>query len=180
MAEKENTTEAVTEAKEQAAARRNHDETEQSMASTQKKAAEPAKKSNVNVIVATGKRKSAAARATIQEGKGVVRINKRLLALYTPEIARMKIEEPIVLSSPLTQKYDIDVEVRGGGVFGQADAARQAIARAIVKFSKDKQLKQKMVAYDRNLLIYDTRRAETRKPSRSSQGARRKRQLSKR
>lgn len=161
----ENTTEAVTEAKAAAP-----------------KAAESAKKSNanVNVIVATGKRKSAAARATIQEGKGVVRINKRLLALYQPEIARMKIEEPIVLSSPLTQKYDINVEVRGGGVFGQADAARQAIARAIVKFSKDKQLKQKMVAYDRNLLIYDTRRAETRKPSRSSQGARRKRQLSKR
>ena len=149
------------------------------MSTEKQDAAKPAKSEN-KAVTATGKRKNAAARATITEGKGVVRINKRLLSLYQPEIARMKIEEPIVLSSPISQKYDIDVEVRGGGVFGQADAARQAIARAIVKFSKNKELKQKFVAYDRNLLIYDTRRAETRKPSRSSQGARRTRQLSKR
>lgn len=147
---------------------------------SEKTAAKPAETKGQNAVIATGKRKNAAARATLTDGKGVVRINKRLLSLYQPEIARMKIEEPLAISSPLSGKVNIDVEVRGGGVFGQADAARQAIARALVSYSKDKELKQKFIAYDRNLLIYDTRRPETRKPSRSSQGARRRRQLSKR
>ncbi len=144
----------------------------------EKEKAEAQKKQDV--ITAVGKRKSAAARATLTEGKGIVRINRKLLSLYQPEIARLKIEEPLIISAPLSQKVDIDVEAAGGGVFGQADAARQAIARALVAYSKDKGLKQKLIAYDRNLLIYDTRMPETRKPSRSSQGARRRRQLSKR
>lgn len=134
----------------------------------------------MKVINTTGKRKTAVARATIKDGKGHIVINGAPLKFYNPEIARLKIEEPIILSSPLTQKLDIEVEVRGGGVFGQADAARQAIARGLVEFSGSAELKQKFISYDRNLLIYDSRRTEVRKPSRSSQGARRTRQLSKR
>lgn len=134
----------------------------------------------MKIINTTGKRKTAIARATIKDGKGRIVINGALLKFYAPEIARLKIEEPIILSSPLSQKLDIEVEVRGGGVFGQADAARQAIARGLVQFSESAELKQKFLSYDRNLLIYDSRRTETRKPSRSSQGARRTRQLSKR
>lgn len=134
----------------------------------------------MKIISTVGKRKTAIARATIRDGKGRVTINGAPLKFYAPEIARLKIEEPIILSSPLSQKLDIEVEVVGGGVFGQADAARQAIARGLVQFSESAELKQKFVNYDRNLLIYDSRRTETRKPSRSSQGARRTRQLSKR
>lgn len=134
----------------------------------------------MKVVNTVGKRKTATARATIKEGKGRVVVNGAPLKFYSPEIARLKIEEPIIISSPLSQKLDIDVEVEGGGVFGQADAARQAIARGIVRFSESAEIRQKFLSYDRNLLIYDSRRTEVRKPSRSSQGARRRRQLSKR
>lgn len=134
----------------------------------------------MKVVNTVGKRKTAIARATLTDGKGKVTINGAPLKFYAPEIARLKIEEAIILSEPLAQKIDIAVEVVGGGVFGQADAARQAIARGLVQFSESNELKQKYLAYDRNLLIYDSRRTEVRKPSRSSQGARRTRQLSKR
>lgn len=134
----------------------------------------------MKVINTVGKRKTAIARATLTDGKGKITINGAPLKFYAPEIARLKIEEAIILSAPLAQKIDIAVEVVGGGVFGQADAARQAIARGLVQFSESTELKQKYLAYDRNLLIYDSRRTEVRKPSRSSQGARRTRQLSKR
>jgi len=134
----------------------------------------------MKVINTVGKRKTAIARATLTDGKGKVTINGAPLKFYNPEIARLKIEEAIILCAPLSQKIDIEVEIVGGGVFGQADAARQAIARGLVQFSESAELKQKYLAYDRNLLIYDSRRTEVRKPSRSSQGARRTRQLSKR
>ncbi|MBU4245704.1 MAG: 30S ribosomal protein S9 [Nanoarchaeota archaeon] len=134
----------------------------------------------MKTVNTVGKRKTAIARATLRDGKGKVTINGAPLKFYAPEIARLKIEEAIILSAPLSQKIDIAVEVVGGGVFGQADAARQAIARGLVQFSESAELKQKYLAYDRNLLIYDSRRTEVRKPSRSSQGARRTRQLSKR
>ncbi len=134
----------------------------------------------MKVINTVGKRKTAIARATLRDGKGLVTINGAPLKFYAPEIAKLKIEEAITLSAPISNKINIDVEVRGGGVFGQADAARQAIARGLVQFSESTELKHKYLAYDRNLLIYDSRRTEVRKPSRSSQGARRTRQLSKR
>ncbi len=134
----------------------------------------------MKVVNTVGKRKTAIARATIKDGNGAVTINGAPLKFYNPEIARLKIEEPLIISSPLSEKLDIGVDVRGGGVFGQADAARQAIARGIVRFSESAEIRQKFLNYDRNLLIYDSRRTETRKPSRSSQGARRTRQLSKR
>lgn len=134
----------------------------------------------MKIVNTIGKRKTAIARATLKDGKGLVTVNGAPLKFYAPEIARLKIEEAIILSAPLSQKIDIEVEAVGGGVFGQADAARQAIARGLVQFSESAELKQKYLAYDRNLLIYDSRRTEVRKPSRSSQGARRTRQLSKR
>lgn len=134
----------------------------------------------MKIVNTVGKRKTAIARATLRDGKGLVTINGAPLKFYAPEIAKLKIEEAIILSAPLSKKIDIEVEVVGGGVFGQADAARQAIARGLVQFSESAELKQKYLTYDRNLLIYDARRTEVRKPSRSSQGARRTRQLSKR
>jgi len=69
--------------------------------------------------------------------------------------------------------------VKGGGVFGQTEAARQAIAKGLVEIFGS-ELRQKFLEYDRNLLVFDPRRTEPHKPPRSSQGPRRYKQRSKR
>jgi ribosomal protein S9 len=78
----------------------------------------------------SGKRKSAIARATVKKGKGRIRINKHPLEIHEPDLARLKITEPLLIAEDRTKNLDIDVNVSGGGVMGQADAARTAIARA--------------------------------------------------
>jgi small subunit ribosomal protein S9 len=113
----------------------------------------------------SGKRKSAVARAEIRKGTGNVRINKLPLAVYGSEIERMKIQEPLILSGSLANQVDIQVSVRGGGINGQAEAARLAIGQALVDYSKDKKLEQVFLEYDRQLLVADVRRKETRKPN---------------
>jgi len=92
----------------------------------------------------------------------------------------MRLKEPLILSEDTANKVDIDVNVSGGGSWGQADAARTAIANALVDFSKDDNLKGVYLDYDRSLLISDARRTEPHKPSRSSAGPRRSKQQSKR
>ena len=72
--------------------------------------------------------------------------------------------------------FDVSIDVKGGGEKGQVDAARVALARGIVEFSKSKELSKAYLAYDRNLLIADIRRKEPRKPGDSK--ARAKRQTS--
>lgn len=130
------------------------------------------------VIQKVGKRKKAIARATAKLGKGNVFINKKSLDLLQPEIARLMIKEPLILGEDVAKNLDIEVNVRGGGIFGQASASRQAIAKVLVE--KDKSLKDKFLNYDRSLLIADVRRTEPHKPSRSRKGARRHKQRSKR
>ncbi len=125
-----------------------------------------------------GKRKKAIARAVLREGKGKVRINDVPLELIEPRYVRMRIKEALVLAGETAQKVDIDVNVKGGGIFGQADAARVAIANALVNY--DKKLRNVFLEYDRRLLVSDPRRTEPHKPSRSSAGPRRKKQQSKR
>ncbi len=137
-----------------------------------------AKKSNV--ITTVGKRKLSKARAVIKKGSGVIRINGKLLDSFDNEYWVMKIREPLDLSDGLYEKYDFNISVRGGGIVSQAEAVRMCIARGLVEVSKGDDLKSKFVAYDRNMLVYDPRRNEPSKPSRSSDGARRKKQLSKR
>lgn len=129
-----------------------------------------------NVVIESGKRKSAVARASIKKGKGRVRINKKPVEIYEPEIARLKIQEPLLLAGKKVLKVDIDVDVKGGGFMGQAQAARTAIARGLVKFLKDDQLKELYRRYDRNLLVSDARRREPKHPL--GRGARKKRQKS--
>jgi len=131
-------------------------------------------------VLATGKRKEAVARARIKLGNGRVMINERPLDLWQPEYTRLKIREPLLLAGDLSQKVDIKVNVRGGGVAGQADAIRQAIAKGMVEFFNDEKLKEKYLDYDRNLIVYDSRRCEPHKPSRSRKGSRRHKQRSKR
>lgn len=128
------------------------------------------------MINESGKRKTAIARATVRKGKGRIRINNKPLEIYTPELAKMKIMEPITLAGKRIEKVDIDVNVKGGGVMGQADAVRTAIAKGLVKFYNDDELKKLYLNYDRNLLVSDPRRKEPK--HQLGRGARKKRQKS--
>lgn len=114
-------------------------------------------------IVTSGKRKTAIARATIRRGKGRVRINKIPIELIKPEVSRIKILEPIYLSEDICKNLDIDVNVKGGGFMGQAEAARMAIARAIVQWSKRSAIKKRFLDYDKTMLSGDSRRKEPKK-----------------
>lgn len=125
-------------------------------------------------IVTSGKRKTSVARASLKEGKGVVRVNTVLLDNIKPELLKNRIQEPIILAGKSAQKVDISVTVNGGGVTSQANAIRLAIARALVEF--DKKLEKDFLEYDRQLLVADIRRKEVCKPNDSK--ARAKRQKS--
>ncbi len=114
-------------------------------------------------IVATGKRKRAIAKASLMEGKGIVRINSQLLDVYQPELARMKIMEPLMLAGDVTKNINIHVNVNGSGWQSQAEASRLAIARALVNYNK--KLKKTFLDYDRHLVVADTRYNEPHKPN---------------
>jgi len=137
-------------------------------------------KEKKKIIVSLGKRKNAVAKAKIVEGSGKIRINSKPFSLWGNDFLRMRIKEPLMLSGDLVNKVDIDVNVRGGGTTGQVESVRMAIAQGLLKFSKDKKLKQRFLSYDRNLLVFDPRRNEPHKPSRSKAGPRRHKQRSKR
>ncbi len=128
------------------------------------------------VVNTSGKRKMAVARATVKAGNGKVRINKKPVEIHTPELAKDKIIEPLLLAAEKAKKVDITVTVGGGGIMGQAEAARTAIARGLVAFYDDDELKDLYKKYDRSLLVNDPRRKETKHPL--GRGARKKRQKS--
>ncbi len=128
------------------------------------------------IVNTSGKRKTAVARATVRSGKGRVRINKKPVEIHMPELARLKIIEPLTLAGDRVNKVDISVTVNGGGVIGQAEATRTAIARGLVEFFQDEELKELYKKYDRSLLVNDPRRKETKHPL--GRGARKKRQKS--
>jgi small subunit ribosomal protein S9 len=125
-------------------------------------------------IHVSGKRKRAVARATLREGKGKIKINGMFLENFGDSILRLRIKEPLVLAGDMIKKIDISILVRGGGIYGQADAVRLAIARALV--DHDEKLKKVFDDYDRLLLVADVRRKEVCKPNISK--ARKKRQKS--
>ena len=130
----------------------------------------------MKVVVASGKRKSAVARATVRKGRGAVRINSVPLELHEPRLARMKIMEALTLAGDRSSKVDIEVNVQGGGIMGQASATRTAIAKGIVQYLEDDILEQMYTKYDRSLLVSDPRRKLPKKPL--GRGARKKRQKS--
>jgi len=132
----------------------------------------------VKVVHTVGKRKMAIARATAKEGKGRIRINSKPIELIEPKYVRAKLMEPIILAGDAINEIDINVVVKGGGIFGQCDAARTAIGKAIVEYTGDMDIKEKFLAYDRTILVSDARRTEPHKPSRSTKGPRAKRQKS--
>ena len=112
------------------------------------------------IVNESGKKKTAVAKATIREGKGRVRINSIPIELITPELIRLKMVEPLELAGELRDKVDVNVKVRGGGIMGQAGAVRTAIARGLVEWSGDLELKEAYHGYDRTLLVSDTRNKE--------------------
>ena len=115
------------------------------------------------VIHTSGKRKTAIARGKVREGKGRVRVNKRPVEFYDPELARLKVKEPLTLAGDLVDQVDIDVHVVGGGVMGQAEAARMVIAKGLVQWTGDMDLKETFSQYDRTMLVGDPRRTESKK-----------------
>ena len=129
-----------------------------------------------NIVNSSGKRKTAVARATVQAGKGRIRINKVPLEIYQPELARFKIMEPVHIAGARMKKVDVSVDVHGGGIMGQADAIRTAIARGLVSYFSDDELKETYKQMDRSLLVNDPRRKLPKTPL--GRGARKKRQKS--
>lgn len=151
------------------------------MAERKNKKKEVQEEKKPKTITTTGKRKNAVARAVIENGSGSVRINGSPIDLWSNEYVRMRVMEPLVLASDVASRVKIDVNVRSGGVMGQADAARMAIARALVSFTKDRKLAEKFIKYDRNMLVFDPRRNEPHHAGGASKrGSRRHKQRSKR
>jgi small subunit ribosomal protein S9 len=124
----------------------------------------------------SGKRKEAVARCVVSTGTGKVRINNVPIEIFNPELARLKIMEPMALAGEKASKVDVSVNVAGGGFMGQAEASRTAIAKGLVDFLKDEELEKLFKDYDRSLLISDPRRKLPKKPL--GRGARKKRQKS--
>jgi small subunit ribosomal protein S16e len=109
--------------------------------------------------------------AHAREGKGLIRINGSPINLVQPEILRFKVYEPVLVAGEDTfANIDIRVRVKGGGHTSQIYAIRQAISKAVVAYYAKYvdafsaiELKKKLVAYDRTLLIADPRRMEPKK-----------------
>ena len=140
-----------------------------------------AKKEKPKLILTVGKRKNAVARAKIKAGTGKIMINGMPLNLWGSDFLRMRMQEPLIIASDVVNSVNIDVNTRGGGLPGQAEAARMAIAQALAEFFKEEKLRQKFLQYDRNLLVYDPRRNEPHHAGGASRrGSRRHKQRSKR
>ena len=92
----------------------------------------------MEVINAIGRRKSSVARVYVSEGTGKITINKKDLEVYFPSaILQYVVKQPLNLLE-VAEKYDIKVNLDGGGFTGQSQALRLAIARALVKINADK------------------------------------------
>lgn len=133
-------------------------------------AAKPRKKAGaakVKIVTSKGKRKEAIARASLRPGTGRLVINKVNISFVKPKELRDLITEPIGLTSvakEIANSSDISVRIKGGGQSGQAQAARTAIANAILKASgSNETLRKAYMDYDRTILIDDYRRVEPKK-----------------
>ena len=124
----------------------------------------------MEVINAIGRRKSSVARVYLSEGTGKITINKKDLTEYFPSAV---VKQPLNLLE-CAEKYDIKVNLDGGGFTGQSQALRLAIARALVKVNEE----DKKALKDQGFLTRDSREVERKKPGRPK--ARRRFQFSKR
>jgi small subunit ribosomal protein S9 len=116
------------------------------------------------VLVVSGKRKTATARAVVKPGVGRVRINMIPVEILEPEIAREKIMEPLLQAGEAVWKQlDMDIKTSGGGYMGQAEAARMAVANALLKWTKSSHIRTVFTEYDRTMIAGDSRRKEPKK-----------------
>ena len=120
-----------------------------------------------NIIHTAGKRKRAVARATLRPGTGIVRFNHIEINMITPEFAKLRLQEPLLIAGDAARQIDIDINTSGGGWAGQLEAARLAIGKALAQYGGE-ELKKTLLEYDRHLLVADTRSKEPRKAGRHS------------
>ncbi len=114
-------------------------------------------------IVTRGKRKEAIARATVKPGTGRYNVNGKSVFTISSPILKDVYLEPLIFFDDAAN-YDIDINVVGGGASGQAQAARTAVARALLELHGNKDaVKQQMLSFDRSLLVEDSRRVEPKK-----------------
>ena len=126
------------------------------------------------VVNALGRRKSAVARVYVTEGTGKITINKKDLTEYFPStILQFVVKQPLALLDA-AEKYDIKVNLFGGGYTGQSQALRLAIARALVKINAE----DKKALRAEGFMTRDPREVERKKPGQPK--ARRRFQFSKR
>ena len=128
----------------------------------------------MEMVNALGRRKSAVARIFVKEGTGKITINKKDLQVYFPStILQYVVKQPLTTLN-VAEKYDIKVNLDGGGYTGQSQALRLAIARALVKINPE----DKKTLRSEGFLTRDAREVERKKPGRPK--ARRRFQFSKR
>jgi len=128
----------------------------------------------METVNALGRRKSAIARVYLSDGSGKITVNKKELETYFPSpILQYIVRQPLEALEALA-KYDIKLNIIGGGFTGQSEAARLAIARALVKVNAD----DKSLLRSKGFLTRDSREVERKKPGRPK--ARRRFQFSKR
>ncbi len=111
-----------------------------------------------------GKRKRSVARAIVTSGSGSIRLNSLAVSAISNKYIQQMIREPLRYIGPPAENIDVSVNIFGGGEMGQAQAARTAIAKALVSYFEDEvDLKEKFFSIDRSLLVEDTRRVERKK-----------------
>ena len=129
---------------------------------------------SMEVVNTIGRRKAAVARVYVKPGKGAITINKRPLENYFPlEIFQFVVKQPLLLLN-VAENYDITIRLVGGGIHGQAEAARLGIARALCEIDAESRPTLKQSGF----LTRDPREVERKKPGQP--GARAKFQFSKR
>jgi len=128
----------------------------------------------MEVTNAIGRRKAAVARVYVSAGKGQITINKRELTNYFPDATLQFIVKQPLNTLGVVENYDIKINLNGGGIKGQAEAARLGIARALVKINEENRHALKAQGF----MTRDSRVVERKKPGRPK--ARKRFQFSKR
>jgi small subunit ribosomal protein S9 len=120
------------------------------------------------IVLTSGRKKTAIARVRIKDGKGGIKVNGVPLEVLRPAAVKLVISEPVkiaetVLGGGFNATLDIEANMSGGGIMGQAYACRTAIGKALVEWSDSELLKKTFNETDRSLIVDDVRRKEMKK-----------------
>ena len=128
----------------------------------------------MEVVNTVGRRKAAVARVFVKPGTGKITVNHKELEVYFPlHILQYEVKQPLLVTNTL-ENYDVMINLVGGGIKGQAEAARMGIARALCQIDEE----MRPILKKNGFLMRDSREVERKKPGQP--GARRKFQFSKR